>query len=191
MVTFANDTQSRIVMHLKKSGIQLSTLPPKIHRGDHGLKMRLKANCLKEIFSHLYQGYLKDITVNIDLDQLYHEDKPELSTPTMNSTLSILVVGESRHMARKVMAVLNRNQLRDVYDLLLYIQRGVSLHLPLIHEKMENHQPFEEIKEEVILKVSSYDISSRLHQLYLPNEEEFRVIKDKEILFNLLRQWKE
>ena len=88
------------------------------------------------------------------------------------------------------MAILNRNQLRDVYDLLLYIQRGVSVHLPLIHEKMKCPQPFEDIKEAVIQKISTYDILSRLHQIHLPNEAEFRIIKDKEVLFNILRDWK-
>lgn len=189
IVKWGLELSDRILTELNKNGIELLALKPRCHKGATGLKLKYKANQLKEIFPYLYENYRRDINFNIDIDLLYKSDQPVSATPAVNVSLQTQVLGEPQHMSRKIMAVLNRNQLRDLYDLLYYIEKGIQYDALVLSEICAREVCFEEIKKELVNKIKSMEIQDRLHQLHLPSKEDLLRFANKEAIVNTLINW--
>lgn len=169
----AIDPVLRALVHV---GITLDPLRERWHRGDTGVKLCFKANRLKELFPQLFAGHPGDINFNIDIDALLPGERVQTAATIADRSLRILVLEDATHMARKAAAVLLRNQLRDLYDLDLYITRGVQYDLPVVRRRLDIPDlSHEALVERLCRRVKELDMKGRAHQLHLPSESELAV----------------
>ena len=162
-----------MVSELGNLGIEFKPVREQWHRGENGVKLCFKANVLKDMFPRAFANHPRDINFNIDIDSLLAGERVVVSSPIADHSLRILVLGDSSHMARKAAAVLLRKQLRDLYDLDLYINRGVRYDLAAVSNRL--HAPelsHEELVARLCLRTEELDLKARAHQLHLPTEAE-------------------
>jgi len=162
-----------IIRELDNIGIKLSRGREKWHRGETGVKFGFKANTLKEIFPNLFADHPGDINLNIDIDALLPGERVQVASTIADNSLRILVLEDSTHMARKVAAVLLRKQLRDLYDLDMYINRGIRYDLAVVRHRLQmNELSHEELLKLLCKRIEELDLKGRAHQLHLPTESE-------------------
>jgi hypothetical protein len=162
-----------VIRELGNLGIELKPVREQWHRGETGVKLCFKANVLKDMFPKIFVGHPGDVNLNIDVDALQAGESVEVSSPIADHSLRILVLQDSSHMARKAAAVLLRKQLRDLYDLDMYINRGIRYDLAIVRHRL--HMPelsHEELVSLLCQRIGELDLEGRAHQLHLPTESE-------------------
>ncbi len=160
-----------VIRELGNVGIKINCVREQWHRGDIGMKLCFKANTLKEMFPRLFVDHPGDINFNIDIDALLPGERVQVSSPITDRSLQILVLEDSSHMARKAAAVLLRKQLRDLYDLDMYINRGVRYDLEVVRTRLRMpNLTHEELERLLCERVHELDLRKRVHQLHLPSE---------------------
>ncbi len=162
-----------VIRELEHVGISLTRVREKWHRGDTGVKLCFKANVLKDLFPRLFADHPGDINFNIYIDSLLPGEQVQVAALIADPSLQILVLEDSSHMARKAAAVLRRKQLRDLYDLDAYINRGVRVDLAVARTRLQMpNLSQEELVQLLCKRVETLDIEKRIHQLHLPTEAE-------------------
>jgi len=191
MVELSKEERETIVHHaidpilreLDNAGITLDRFRERWHRGEAGVKLCFKANRLKDLFPKLFADQPGDINFNIDIDALLPGERVQVSATIADSTLRILVLEDATHMARKAAAVLLRNQLRDLYDLDMYINCGTHYDLNVVRHRLNTPDlSHEDLIERLCKKIQELDLKGRAHQLHLPNESAvntFIVLSDR------------
>ncbi|MFA6691565.1 MAG: nucleotidyl transferase AbiEii/AbiGii toxin family protein [Saccharofermentanales bacterium] len=160
-----------VLRELDNVGITLDRFRERWYRGETGVKLCFKANRLKDLFPRLFADQPGDINFNIDIDALLPGERVQVSTTIADSTLRILVLHDATHMARKAVAVLLRNQLRDLYDLDMYINGGTHYDLDVVRHRLNAPSlSHEGLIERLCEKTQELDLKGRAHQLHLPNE---------------------
>lgn len=164
-------TLSPILRELNHLGIPLTHIRDRWHRGDSGVKVCFKANTLKSVFPRLFADHPGDINFNIDLDSLLPGEKAQTASLIADPSVQLLVLTDATHMARKAAAVLLRKQLRDLYDLDMYITRGTHYDLAVASTRLQMPAlTHTELVERLCKRVDELDIKQRIHQVHLPDE---------------------
>lgn len=162
-----------LLRKLARVGIVLESPRERWHSDDTGVKLCFKANALKDLSPKSFAGHPGDMNFNIDFDPLLPEEQVQIASPIADRSLQILVLDDSTHMARKAAAVLLRSQLRDLYDLDLYIARGTGYSLPVARRRLQSPDlTHEDLIERLCERVGELDLQARAHQLHLPSEVE-------------------
>ena len=162
-----------LLRELENTGLILTQSRERWHKGEAGVKICFKANQLKEIFSDLFINHPGDINFNIDIDSLLPGEQVKFAPLIADRSLQILVLEDSTHMARKAAAVLLRTQLRDLYDLDLYINHETHYDLNVVkHRLKDENLTHPQLIERLCEKIESMDLKARAHQLNLPTEAE-------------------
>lgn len=171
--TLVHQAIDPVMRELEHVGITLDTFRERWHRDDTGVKLCFKANRLKDLFPAIFAGQAGDINFNIDLDILLPGERIRSAAVIADRSLRILVLDDATHMARKISAVLLRNQLRDLYDLDLYITRGTQYDLPVARLRLQLPDlSHDDIINRLCQRIEEWDITARAHQLHLPSEAE-------------------
>lgn len=166
-------TIAPILRELEHLGIPLDCTGERWHRGDRGIKLRFKAYRLKATFPLVFADHPGDLNFNIDIDALFPGEQVRVAVPIADPSLQLLVLADATHMARKAAAVLLRNQLRDLYDLDLYIRRDVRYDLAIARQRLDSpNLSHEELVSQLCKRVEALDLQSRGHQLHLPSRAE-------------------
>jgi hypothetical protein len=189
MEELVKQTTTTLLHQLQQLGITLEHARDRWHRGESGVKICLKANHLKELFPAQFANRPGDINLNIDIDSLLPGESIKTNTLISDPSVRILVLDDSTHMARKASAVLLRNQLRDLYDLDLYITRGIQYDLPLVAARLnipDLSHPI--LVEKLCQKVESLDLQARAHQLHLPTQVDQTAFLNKTTRIATLKQ---